>query len=60
MRVEPFDVMKAQAKRPPVPIRVTDIGTVHRQGRKWTAGEVLEVHPADARRLIDAGSAEAV
>jgi hypothetical protein len=60
VRVKPFDEMKAEAKREPVAIRVTEVGNVQRQGRVWSAGEVLRVHPADARRLIDAGSAEAV
>jgi hypothetical protein len=60
MKVKPFDQMKSESKREPVAIRVTELGTVQRQGRVWTAGEVLRVHPCDARRLIDAGSAEAV
>jgi hypothetical protein len=60
MRLEPFDQAKAQPRGEPVPIRVSEVGTVHRQGREWRHGEVLKVHPADARRLIAAGSAEAI
>lgn len=62
MKTKPFNEMTAapKARHEPVAVRVTDVGTVQRQGRAWTAGEVLRVHPADARRLIAAGSAELV